>query len=187
MIGLLSFAVLFWGHWIVQLAGWEELLLVAAGTLLIGAEVFVIPGFGVAGVAGIVAVIAGLGMTLVGAGATTSMVIGALGRVAISVLFAIGGALVLLRVLPHLPYGRRFVLNDDMNADLGYNTAPDTDRSWLGKTGTAVSPLRPAGIAEIAGTRLDVVSDGGFIEAQTVIEVTRVDGNRIVVRQRQAA
>ena len=46
---------------------------------------------------------------------------------------------------------------------------------------------RPAGIAEIAGTRLDVVSDGGFIEALTAIEVTRVDGNRIVVRQRHAA
>jgi membrane-bound serine protease (ClpP class) len=187
VIGLLSFAVLFWGHWIVQLAGWEELLLVAAGTLLIGAEVFVIPGFGVAGLAGIVALVAGLGMTFVGAGATTSMVIGALGRVAISVLLALGGGLVLLRVLPHLPYGRRFVLNENMNNDLGYATAPATDRSWLGRTGTAVSPLRPAGIAEIAGTRLDVVSDGGFIEALAVIEVTRVDGNRIVVRQRQVA
>jgi membrane-bound serine protease (ClpP class) len=187
VIGLLSFGVLFWGHWIVQLAGWEELLLVAAGTLLIGAEVFVIPGFGVAGIAGIVALVAGLGITLIGEGATTSMVVGALGRVAISVLFAIGGALVLLRVLPHLPYGHRFVLNEDMNADRGYATAPETDRLWLGRTGTAVSPLRPAGIAEIAGTRLDVVSDGGFIEALTAIEVTRVDGNRIVVRQRHAA
>ena len=186
-VGLLSFALLFWGHWLVQLAGWEELLLVGAGTLLIGAEVFVIPGFGVAGIAGVVALVAGLGMTLVGAGATTSMVIGALGRVGISLLLALGGGLVLLRVLPHLPYGRRFVLNDNMNADLGYATAPDTDRSWLGRTGTAVSPLRPAGIAEIAGTRLDVVSDGGFIEALAVIEVTRVDGNRIVVRQRHAA
>lgn len=187
VVGLLSFAVLFWGHWIVQLAGWEELLLVAAGTLLIAAEVFVIPGFGVAGIAGIVALVGGLGMTLVGEGATTSMVIGALGRVAISVLLALGGGLMLLRVLPHLPYGRRFVLNEDMNANLGYATAPETDRSWLGRTGTAVSPLRPAGIAEIAGTRLDVVSDGGFIEALTVVEVTRVDGNRIVVRQHHAA
>ena len=186
VIGLLSFAVLFWGHWIVQLAGWEELLLVAAGTLLIAAEVFVIPGFGVAGIAGIVALVAGLGMTLVGAGATTSMVIGALGRVAISVLLALGGGLLLLRFLSHLPYGHRFVLDENMNADLGYATAPDTDRSWLGRTGTAVSALRPAGIAEIAGTRLDVVSDGGFIDALAVIEVTRVDGNRIVVRQRHA-
>jgi membrane-bound serine protease (ClpP class) len=187
VIGLLSFAVLFWGHWIVQLAGWEELLLVAAGILLIGAEVFVIPGFGVAGIGGIVALIAGLGLTLVGAGATTSMVIGALGRVAMSVLLALGGGLVLLRVLPHLPYGRRFVLDENMNATLGYATAPETDRAWLGQRGTAVSPLRPAGIAEIAGTRLDVVSDGGFIEALAAIEVTRVDGNRIVVRQRHAA
>ena len=186
-IGLLSFGVLFWGHWIVHLAGWEELLLVTAGMLLMGAEVFVIPGFGVAGIAGIVAIVAGLGMTLVGPGATTAIVIGALGRVAISVLFAVGGGLVLLRVLPHLPYGRRFVLNENMNADLGYGTAPASDRSWLGRTGTAVSPLRPAGIAEIAGKRLDVVSDGDFIEAQAVIEVTRVDGNRIVVRQRHAA
>ena len=96
-----------------------------------------IPGFGVAGIVGIVALVAGLGMTLVGAGATTSMVIGALGRVAISVLLAFGGGLVLLRVLPHLPSGRRFVLNENMNADLGYATAPDTDRSWLGRTGTA--------------------------------------------------
>ena len=187
LIGLLSFAVLFWGHWIVQLAGWEELLLVAAGTLLIGAEVFVIPGFGVAGIAGIVALVAGLGMSLVGAGATTSMIIGALGRVAISVLLALGGGLALLRVLPHLPYGRRFVLDEVMHAHQGYATAPVTDQSWLGRTGTAVSPLRPAGIAEVDGTRLDVVSDGGFIEAQATIEVTRVDGNRIVVRQRHAA
>jgi membrane-bound serine protease (ClpP class) len=115
------------------------------------------------------------------------MVIGAFGRVAISVLLAVGGGLILLRVLPHLSYGRRFVLNENMTADLGYATAPETDRSWLGRTGTAVSPLRPAGIADIAGTRLDVVSDGGFIEALAVIEVTRVDGNRIVVRQRNAA
>lgn len=187
VIGLLSFAVLFWGHWIVQLAGWEELLLVAAGTLLIGAEVFVIPGFGAAGIAGVVALVAGLGLTLVGAGATASVVIGALGRVAVSLLLALGGGLVLLRVLPRLPYGRRFVLDENMNADLGYASAPQTDRAWLGRTGTAVSPLRPAGIAEIAGTRLDVVSDGGFIDALAAIEVTRVDGNRIVVRPHHAA
>ena len=69
-----------------------------------------------------------------------------------------------------------------MGAEQGYASAPETDRSWLGRTGPAVSPLRPAGIAEVDGTRLDVVSDGDFIEALAEIEVTRVDGNRIVVR-----
>jgi membrane-bound serine protease (ClpP class) len=69
-----------------------------------------------------------------------------------------------------------------MQADLGYFSAPESDRHWLGRTGKALSPMRPAGIAEIDGARVDVVSDGGFIDAGAPIEVTRVDGNRIVIR-----
>jgi membrane-bound serine protease (ClpP class) len=53
----------------------------------------------------------------------------------------------------------------------------------LGKSGRAVSPLRTAGIAEIEGERVDVVSDGEFIEPGAPIVVTRIDGNRIVVRR----
>jgi membrane-bound serine protease (ClpP class) len=181
-IGLLSLGLFFWGHWIVQLAGWEELLLVSVGVVLIAIEVFVIPGTTVVGIVGIVALAAGLGMALVGAGATVSAFVSALGRVAISILLAMAGALALLRVLPRLPFGRRLVLATGLPADLGYASAPDSDRHWLGRTGTAVSPLRPAGIAEIDGARVDVVSDGGFIDRGTAIEVTRVDGNRIVVR-----
>jgi membrane-bound serine protease (ClpP class) len=182
-IGLLTLGLFFWGHWLVQLAGWEELLLVSIGVLLIALEVFVIPGVSVAGIGGIVALVAGLGMTLVGAGATVSIIISALGRVAISILLAMAGALVLLRFLPRLAFGRRLVLETGMQADLGYVSTPDSDRHWLGRSGTAVSPLRPAGIAEMDGVRVDVVSDGGFIEAGTPVEVARVDGNRIVVRR----
>ncbi len=184
-IGLLSLGLFFWGQWLVQLAGWEELLLVAAGVLLVGLEVFVIPGFGVAGVAGIVALVAGLGLALVGAGATTAVIIGALGRVAISVLVALAGGLALLRVLPTLPFGRRLVLDTEMRAESGYASPPQTDRLSLGHIGTALSPLRPAGVAEIDGVRVDVVSDGSFIEAGATLEVIRVEGNRIVVRSRQ--
>ena len=126
---------------------------------------------------------AGLGLTLVGAGATAAVIIGALGRVAIALLLAMAGTFALLRVLPSLPFGRRLVLATGMQADLGYVSTPESDRRWLGRIGTSVSPLRPAGIAEIDGTRVDVVSDGGFIEAGAAIEVTRVDGNRIVVRR----
>ena len=181
-VGLLSLGLFFWGHWIVQLAGWEESLLVSLGVVLVAIEVFVLPGFTVAGLAGIVALVGGLGMTLVGAGATSNAIIVALGRVALSILVAMAAAFALLRVLPRLPFGRRLVLETGMQTDLGYVSAPESDRQWLGRTGTALSPLRPAGIAEIDGARVDVVSDGGFIEAGTPILVTRVDGNRIVVR-----
>jgi membrane-bound serine protease (ClpP class) len=181
-VGLLSLGLFFWGHWIVQLAGWEELLLVSIGVLLLALELFVIPGITVAGIAGVIALVAGLGMALVGAGATVSVMIGALGRVAASILIAIAGSAALFRLLPSLPFGRRLVLQTDMDAHQGYVSTPESDRRWLGRTGTALSPLRPAGIADIDGTRVDVVSDGGFIDTGTPIEVTRVDGNRIVVR-----
>jgi membrane-bound serine protease (ClpP class) len=182
-VGLMSLGLFFWGHWIVRLAGWEELLLVFLGVLLLALEVFVIPGFTIAGIAGIVALVAGLGMTLVGAGATVSMFVVALGRVAISLLVAIAASFVLLRFLPQLPFGRRLVLNTGMDAEGGYVSAPESDKLWLGRTGTALSAMRPAGIAEIDGSRLDVVSEGAFVEAGAMIQVVRVDGNRIVIRR----
>jgi membrane-bound serine protease (ClpP class) len=75
------------------------------------------------------------------------------------------------------------VLDTGLNALAGYASAPETDRRWIGKRGTALSPLRPAGIAELESERVDVVSQGEYIEANTPIEVVRVDGNRIVVRR----
>jgi membrane-bound serine protease (ClpP class) len=122
-------------------------------------------------------------MTLVGGGATVSVVITALGQVAISILLAMAGAFAFVRVLPSLPFGNRLVLETDITADRGYVSSPESDRRWLGRTGTAISPLRPAGIAEFDGTRVDVVSDGDFVDAGSTIEATRVDGNRIVVRR----
>jgi membrane-bound serine protease (ClpP class) len=183
VLGATSLALFFWGHWLVRLAGWEELLLVAAGLLLLAIELFVTPGFGVTGVLGLLAIVGGLGLSLIGAGATWGAVVGALGRVAVSLLVAIAAALGLLRFLPRLPFGRRLVLQTELTAREGFASAPETDRVWLGKRGTAASPLRPAGIAELEGERVDVVSEGDFIEAGEPITVVRVDGNRIVVRR----
>ena len=107
----------------------------------------------------------------------------AVGRVALSLLIAIGVSLILIRVLPHLPYGRSLVLETGLDARAGYASAPESDLKWVGKRGTAATPLRPAGIAWLQGERVDVVSQGEYIEADAPIEVVRVDGNRIVVRQ----
>ena len=184
VVGLGSLALFFWGHWLVQLVGWEELLLVGAGLILLAIEVFVTPGFGVTGILGIAALLGGLGLSLVGAGATWAVILGAVGQAAVSLLLAIAASLVLLRFLPRLPIGRRLVLETELTAREGFASAPETDRAWLGKRGTTVSPLRPAGIADVEGERVDVVSDGEFIDAGDPITVIRVDGNRIVVRRR---
>jgi membrane-bound serine protease (ClpP class) len=130
-----------------------------------------------------VAVLGGLGLSLVGAGARWEVIVTAIGQVAVSLLVAIAVSLALLRVLPRLPFGRRLVLETELTAREGFAAAPETDRAWLGKRGTAASTLRPAGIGDIEGERVDVVSDGEFIDAGEPITVVRVDGNRIVVRR----
>lgn len=183
ILGLTSLALFFWGHWLVRLAGWEELLLLGIGLLLLALEVFVIPGFGIAGFLGLLALVGGLGLSLIGAGATWPVVMTAVGRSALALVLAILLALVALRYLARSPFGQQFVLKEELGAGEGYATAPETDRRWLGKRGTVLSPLRPSGIAQIEGERVDVVSEGGFIDAGDPVEVIRVDGNRVVVRK----
>ncbi|MDP2430412.1 MAG: NfeD family protein [Pseudomonadota bacterium] len=182
-IGVASLGLFFWGHWLVQLVGWEELLLALGGIVLLALEIFVITGFGIAGLLGILALVASLVLSLVGPGDTTAFILTAVERVVYALLFAFVLSLALLRLLPRLPFGRRLVLETALGADYQYTSAPEGDARWLGKQGVASSPLRPAGIADIEGRRVDVVSDGELIEAGQAIEVSLVDGNRIVVRR----
>ncbi|MCA9498698.1 MAG: nodulation protein NfeD [Nitrospirales bacterium] len=181
-LGLVSLALFFWGHGLVQLAGLEEFLLVGFGLILVGLEIFAIPGFGIAGILGIMALMGGLGLSLIGNGATWDSMLFALGQVALSILVAIIAALILLRYFPRLPFGKRLILETNLQAQEGYESSPTEDHRWLGKQGLAISDLRPAGIARFDGERVDVVSDGTFIDAGQPLEVVRIDGNRIVVQ-----
>jgi membrane-bound serine protease (ClpP class) len=176
-IGVGSLAAFFWGHWLVQLAGWAELLLALGGVVLLLVEVFLIPGFGLAGILGILALLAALVMSVVGTGATPEFFMLAAGRMLFALLAALLASFLMLRFLPRTRFGRQLIL------DTGLRHAPPDDLRWLGKRGRASTPLRPAGIADIEGARVDVVSDGELIEPGALLEVTRVDGNRIVVRQ----
>ncbi len=183
VVGLTSLGLFLWGHWLVRLAGWEEVLLIGIGLILLVVEIFLLPGFGLFGAIGIVALLGGLGLSLVGTGATWAVVLYALGQVIVAVLLAVVLALALLRVLPRLPFGRRLILETELPAQAGYASAPEADRRWLGKRGIAASTLRPAGIAHFDHERVDVITEGEFIEAGDPIEVLRVEGNRIVVRR----
>ena len=182
-LGVGGLALFFWGHWLVQLAGWEELLLAVAGVALLAIEVLVLPGFGIAGVLGIVRLLAALVLSLIGAGDTAMVIVGAAWRVMIALVISIVTGLLLLRFLPRLPFARQMILETNLGAGPLHGSAPESDLHWLGRQGRASSVLRPAGIAEINGKRVDVVSDGELIEPGARIEVMQVDGNRIVVRR----
>lgn len=184
-IGVTSLGLFLWGHWIVHLAGWEELLMAAVGVALLVIELIFIPGFGLAGVAGILAILAGLIMSMVGPGDTPQFILMTTGRVVISIVLALVASLVFMRFLPRMPFGRKLILDTSLGAGQGFESAPASDHALMGKTGRATTPLHPAGIAEIQGERIDVVSDGELIDAGEGVRVVRVDGNRVVVRRQQ--
>jgi len=179
--GAAGLGLFFWGHWLAQLAGWEELLLVATGVVLLALELLVIPGFGVTGALGLLALGAGLVLAMTGEGTTGGYLLLVGSRVVLALVAAVGLGLLLLRFVSRLPGGRRLVLQTDLAASGGYASAPEADRSWLGRRGVAMAMLRPAGHALIDGQRVDVVSEGEWVDAGTPVEVVRVDGNRIVV------
>ena len=76
----------------------------------------------------------------------------------------------------------RFILSEALTTEQGY--VPNNPReSWVGNEGVALSELRPAGIAEIRGDRVDVVTGGEFVERGRTVRVVSADGTRIVVQE----
>jgi membrane-bound serine protease (ClpP class) len=185
-VGALSLVTFFWGHALVRLVGWEQLVLVGVGIVLLALELFVIPGFGIAGVLGIAALALGLGTSLVGSGASLQAVVVALSRVLTSTAVAALLSLVAFRYLPQLPGGHRLVLGHSLAGAAGERGAGEGSNrpSLLGRLGESLTPLRPAGIASLDGRRIDVVSRGEFIDSGEPIEVIE-EGLRVVVRRRQ--
>jgi membrane-bound ClpP family serine protease len=74
------------------------------------------------------------------------------------------------------------VLTDSLNEEGGFQGTEDL-KVFLGKEGTTLTALRPAGTAEFNGTRLDVVSEFGYIEKDTKVKVIDVEGRRVVVEK----
>lgn len=182
-LGLGSIAAFFWGHWLVQLAGWEELLLFTAGVLLLAAEVFVVPGFGIVGALGIGAILGGLILAMLGAGVTWSFAGAIVARVVFALLAALAASLVALRFLPRLPFGRQLILQTELGPGAGASSEEHGAGGWIGRRGRAVSTLRPAGTADFDGERREVFADAGWIAPDTAIEVIRTEGPRLVVRR----
>jgi membrane-bound serine protease (ClpP class) len=178
LLGIAALALFFWGHWLVELAGWEELLLLGLGLSLLLVEAFLVPGFGVTGVLGVGALAAALSLAVLGAGASFPAIVRALGQVSLAFVVAGIGAYAALRIIAKLPSGGTILLSEGLDAG-----SASASGAAVGQHGTALSPLRPSGFASIAGARVDVVSEGNFVDAGQRIEVVRMDGNRVLVRR----
>jgi len=192
-----SFSLFFWSRFLGGTAGGLELTLFILGLVLLGLEIFVIPGFGVFGVSGILMTMVSLVMasnTFSGMSATESFEqsMGSLGSLAAALMVVIAVAAVLNRFLPSIPFINRLILTPPgyaANDSEGLHLKPSLmSRATVigpitvGMIGTSASSLRPTGKAMFGDKYVDVVSDGAYIDHGTKIEVIRLAGNRIIVR-----
>ena len=182
-MGLISLGLFFGSNMIVGLAGLEDVLIVGAGLVLLGIEAFVVPGFGIFGVAGIVAILAGLYMSLLGNIPTMPDFTRAAWVLTSSMLLLIGSAWALIRTLPsssRLAESGIFLLAKTTSAT-GYESA-EVRSDLVGKHGTAITDLRPAGTALVGDERIDVVSESEWISAGTPVKILSAEGYRHIVR-----
>ncbi len=180
-VGLLCLAGFFGARLIVNLAGMEELLLLGVGVALLAAEILVIPGVGIAGVLGTFAILGSVTLSMIGKFPTMNEVVSAVGLVAFSILVA--GVLIfaLVRHLPHSRSMKGILLEDSTSRETGYISAPDR-QDLIGSIGLTTTDLRPSGTARFGDERIDVVTEGPFLEAGVRVEILHAEGYRHVVR-----
>lgn len=182
--GLIALALFFGSSYILQLASMVEILMFIIGIILIAVEIFVIPGFGLPGIAGIILVFASIFLSLLGAEPfiTFETISVAIIQLTIALIAAIVLVFLLAKFLPKTSSFSKLVLAESEKADLGFVSYP-SETSLLGKTGRALTVLRPAGIAEIEGKKYDVIADNEYIEPGKAIRVIRVEGIKVVVSE----
>lgn len=177
--GILGFTCLglyFGARLFSGLAGVEVVLLFALGIILLAVEAFLIPGFGVAGILGLASIAGSIVLSYT----TSSQGLLSLGMAISWTAFLTAVAFQYLRKSRVFD---RLVLQTSLSAEEGYSSGPLYD-NYLGRTGTTISPLRPAGRMEFEdGERLDVVSEGSYIPAGKKVKVMKTEGRRIVVRE----
>ena len=181
--GLISLALFFGAHLLIGLAGAEDVILVGVGVVLVLVEILAIPGFGIFGIAGIVALLAGLLMAQIGSLPGRGDLVQA-GTVLLAAMVLVTmTAWMFLRSLPGSWRLRRsgVFLGESTDRDEGY-TSSDVRSELVGTEGVAITALRPAGVGLFGDERLDVVSESEWIEEGTRIRIRSAEGYRHVVR-----
>jgi len=168
-------------------ANWEIILFII-GIVLLVLEIFLIPGFGIFGILGILFIVCGLAFSLVLndffdfnvtsgerlINAFLLVTISIIGAVAVSVIF--GGSMLKTNAF------KRLVLQDEQQSAQGYQVAKP-EVQLIGKVGFAKTDLRPSGKIEIDGNWFEAVSNDGFIENGTNVVVTKIENYNLVVRK----
>lgn len=190
VLGISCFVLFFFGKFLVNLAGWEEVLLLIIGFILVFLEFFVFPGTFILAIVGFAAVLIALFL----AGLSPHMPfdisfpaveeqIQSMAIALVSFVFGVGLLLWYIAKNPH-----RFPLNLQTSLGSGGGLSEievEEFNSLLSQAGRLVTDLHPSGKAEINGKVYQVFSDGGYLERGQLVEVVEVQGSKIVVQSKQ--
>lgn len=165
-----------------------EIALFVVGIILLALEIFVIPGFGVAGILGLICTISGLSFSLV-ANDFLDFKLSYPGMLFNSFIIVLGA--ILLAIVLFVIFGKnliqstafkRLVLADEQQADQGY-TSSVLKADMLGRRGVAKTVLRPSGKIEIDSVWYDAVALDGFIDAGDLVQVEKHENYNLFVRK----
>ncbi|MEN8775054.1 MAG: NfeD family protein [Akkermansiaceae bacterium] len=198
IISLSAFGLFFFGNYMAgNMAGYELAALFIIGIALIAVEVFLIPGFGVAGITGLLLIIGALVFSMFDGvtwetyqwGGSEEISFGdALRKPAINVALGIFGSLFLLFLMMRFLPKVKFIESKMLPGSLGRGTGDDQEVEagvLVGMTGIAVTDLRPNGKAEIDGNVLEVLADGEFLDRGESVRVVGDDGMGVAVKKVQ--
>lgn len=174
-VGLGALALYFGGGILAGVSGWEAILLFIVGLVLLILEVFVIPGFGIAGILGLLSMFGSIFLSTPDPEtAVKSLVIALIGSIAL--------VAVAFKFAPSRRVFKKLVLEHSETKTEGYVAAKPGLKNLIGATGMAKTVLRPSGTAEINDQYVDVITNGEYISEGTRIQVTDVEGMRVIVK-----
>ena len=156
----------------------DVIILIAIGVILVFLEIFIIPSFGPIGIIGGAVMVIGVILAGYRKGFDIALIYGSITFLATVILCVVG-----FWLIPKTNMGKSFVLNTSEHKEHGYASSSDELKSLVGKTGEVITPLRPAGTILMEKNRLDVLTQGEFINKGSVVEVVKVEGSKIVVRE----
>jgi membrane-bound serine protease (ClpP class) len=200
LIAGLCFALFFWSRFLGGTAGWLEVILFAAGLAFLAVELFVIPGFGVAGISGLLLIflsvlMAGQHFLIPHTSRELNTSLKSIVVLSSSGVIFVLAAIVISHYFKVIPVMKWLVLEPpttDSVVSKGEKGAPGEPRVavsdhrfpvQVGDWGIAESPLRPAGKARFDDHYVDVVTDGSFVDAGSQVRIIEIGGNRVVVRE----
>jgi len=199
LVAVICFVIIIGSKYLVGLANWVEVALFVVGILLLLVEIFLLPGFGIAGMLGITCVLVGLfGMLIKNppnkapwpdSPANWDVFMDGLMGLSFGFLGFVALAWILTKYLPKLQFLSGLILvpavakqGTEMEISMTAPAEIETIAVNVGEIGEVVSTLRPTGKARFGNAIVDVVAEAEFLDKGARIKIIQIHGNRVVVK-----